>query len=140
MAEAVFRAMVREAGLAGRILIDSAGTGGWHAGERPHAGTLAVLRRNGIDPGDQRARQLATADFAQFSDLIAMDDENLADIARAYPAARERARLLLDFAPAAGAREVPDPYYNGGFDEVYDLVTAGCRGLLQHIREREQLL
>jgi protein-tyrosine phosphatase len=28
---------------------------------------------------------------------------------------------------------VPDPYYNGRFDEVYDLVERGCRGLLQRI-------
>jgi protein-tyrosine phosphatase len=139
MAEAVLRAMVREAGLAERIQIDSAGTGGWHAGEPPHRGTLAVLRRNGIDPGGQRARQLIAADFGRFAYIVAMDDENLSDIARAHPAARGRARLLLDYAPEAGAREVPDPYYDGRFDEVYALVTAGCRGLLAQIRREHAL-
>jgi protein-tyrosine phosphatase len=131
MAEAVFRHMAQEAGIGDRLHIDSAGTGGWHAGEPPHAGTLAVLRRHGIDAGGQRARQLMADDFSQFNYIVAMDGENLADMARFYPAAR--ARLLLSYAPDAAAREVPDPYYDGRFNEVYSLVTAGCRGLLDEI-------
>jgi protein-tyrosine phosphatase len=137
MAEAVFRHMVREAGLADRISIDSAGTGGWHAGEQPHRGTLGVLHKNGVDAGDQRARQLATADFERFAYILAMDHENLADMARFHPAAR--ARLLLDYAPEAPEREVPDPYYSGGFDYVYSLVSDGCRGLLEAIRREHGL-
>lgn len=134
MAEAVFRHLVDAAGLADQIAIDSAGTGGWHIGERPHRGTQDVLRKNGVAVGDQRARQVQTSDFSHFEYIVAMDDENLADLARFHPQARERARLLLSYAPGAPAREVPDPYYSGGFDHVYDLVTAGCRGLLAEIR------
>jgi len=134
MAEAVFRHMVREAGLADRISIDSAGTGAWHVGEQPHHGTLAVLHKNGVDAGKQRARQLAAADFDRFAYIVAMDAENLADMARFHPAAPARSRLLLDYAPDAPAREVPDPYYSGGFDFVYGLVSAGCSGLLEAIR------
>ena len=36
MAEAVFRRMVDEAGLAGRIEVDSAGTSAYHVGEPAH--------------------------------------------------------------------------------------------------------
>ncbi|NTW03632.1 MAG: low molecular weight phosphotyrosine protein phosphatase [Oscillochloris sp.] len=134
MAEAVFRHMVHEAGLADRMRIDSAGTGGWHTGEPPHRGTLAVLRTNGIDAEGQRARQLTTKDFEQFQYIIAMDHENLADMAHFHPEARTRTHLLLSYAPDTTTREVPDPYYNGRFDAVYILVTAGCRGLLDQIR------
>ncbi|MEI7771070.1 MAG: low molecular weight protein-tyrosine-phosphatase [Chloroflexales bacterium] len=137
MAEAVFRHMAQEAGLAARLRIDSAGTGGWHAGEPPHRGTLAVLRRHGIDAGGQRARQLTPDDFTQFDYIVAMDEENLADMARFHPEAHARARLLLAYAPDAPVREVPDPYYDDRFDEVYGLVSAGCRGLLEQICERE---
>ena len=33
---------------------------------------------------------------------------------------------------------VPDPYYGGadGFDEVFDICEAGCRGLLAEVRGR----
>lgn len=139
MAEAVFRHQVTEAGLADRFYIDSAGTGAWHVGERPHSGTLAVLARHAIDPGPQRARQLTASDFTSFDYIVAMDHENLADMAAFHRDAASRARLLLDFAPDLGTREVPDPYYSGGFEQVYQLIEAGCRGLLAHIREREGL-
>jgi protein-tyrosine phosphatase len=137
MAEAVFRHQVVEAGLAERFVIDSAGTGGWHVGERPHRGTLAVLAEHGVDPGDQRARQLEPADFAAFDYIVAMDRENLGDMAAFHREAHARTRLLLDYAPGLGTRDVPDPYYSGGFEHVYGLVEAGCRALLGKIRERE---
>jgi protein-tyrosine phosphatase len=137
MAEAVFRHEVTVAGLADQFVIDSAGTGGWHAGERPHRGTLAILAQHNIEPGDQRARRLEIDDFALFHYIVAMDHENLSDMAAFSREARSRVRLLLDYAPNLGTREVPDPFYTGGFEHVYKLVTAGCRGLLAHICERE---
>jgi len=56
-------------------------------------------------------------------------------------AARSGAQLarLLDFAPNAPTRDVPDPYYDGRFAEVYTLVEQGCRGLLEHIIQAEKL-
>ncbi len=140
MAEAVFRRHVAAAGLDERFFIDSAGTGSWHVGEPPHHGTLAVLARRGIDPGNQRARQIARSDFDRFDYIVAMDHENLAALQRLRRDTRAQVSLLLSHAPGLSVREVPDPYYTGGFDQVFDLVDAGCRGLLAHIREREGLL
>jgi protein-tyrosine phosphatase len=139
MAEALFRHQVAAAGLSERFQIDSAGTGAWHAGEPPHRGTVAILRQHGVDVGSQRARQIAVADFARFDYVVAMDDENLRDLRHLRHDATERVRLLLEYAPALGVHEVPDPYYSGGFEYVYRLVEAGCAGLLAHIREREGL-
>jgi protein-tyrosine phosphatase len=139
MAEAVFRHQVAAAGLSERFEIDSAGTGGWHAGELPHHGTRAVLARNGVDVGPQRARQVRRADFDEFDYILAMDHENMADLRQFHPEPQRRAKLFLDFAPEAPVREVPDPYYTGGFDEVFRLVSAASHGLLAHIREREGL-
>jgi len=136
MAEAVFRHLVKEAGLSDRIDVESAGTGGWHIGERPHAGTLAILKRNQIDAGGKRARQIHRADLTEFDYVIAMDDENVADIQALF---HRRVPRLLEFAPQGTPLDVPDPYYTGRFDQVYNLVTAGCKGLLAHIREKEGL-
>ncbi len=137
MAEAVFRRHVTDAGLAAHFLIDSAGTGSWHVGEPPHHGTLAILSRRGVDPGNQRARQITRSDFDRFDYIVAMDHENLAALQRLRRDSRAQISLLLAHAPDVSVREVPDPYYTGGFDLVFDLVDAGCRGLLAHIRERE---
>jgi protein-tyrosine phosphatase len=135
MAEGVFRHLVEQAGLADQIAVDSCGTGSWHIGERPHRGTQKVLKKHGIDY-DGRARQLAPADFAHADYLIAMDSDNLRVLRQRSPANAE-VGLLLDYAGGVRERDVPDPYYSGGFGYVYELVEAGCRGLLAHIRQQE---
>ena len=138
MAEAVFRDMVVRAGLAGRVAADSAGTGGWHAGEQPHQGTRRVLRERGIDY-THAARQVVGDDFVRFDYLIALDNGHMFELrARAERSGAQLARLL-DFAPNAPTRDVPDPYYDGRFAEVYTLVEQGCRGLLEHIVQATQL-
>ncbi len=156
MAEAVFRQLVKEAGLSDRIDVESAGTSNEHSGGRPHRGTLEVLRRHGIDVNGKRARQLSPSDLREFDYIIAMDAENVADIEYLSGRARfgdrrtgaihargamnaGRIPRLLEFAPEGGTLDVPDPYYTGNFDEVYRLVLAGCRGLLAHIRQEQGL-
>lgn len=136
MAEAVFRALVKEAGLADKIDVESAGTGGWHIGERPHSGTLKVLAEHQIEVGGKRARQLSRSDLAEFNYLIAMDSENVADIEALLG---ERVPRLLEFAPPGSPLDVPDPYYLNNFGQVYQLVRAGCQGLLAQLRAENGL-
>lgn len=132
MAEAVFQQMVDEAGLSEHISVDSAGTGGWIHGEPAHRGTRRVLKRNGINYAGQ-ARQLSMNDLETANYLIAMDSSNLNNIKRLGSTTSE-VRLLLDYADESRETEVPDPYYDGRFAYVYELVTAGSRGLLAAIR------
>jgi protein-tyrosine phosphatase len=132
MAEGVFCHLVAQAGLADRITADSAGTGAWHVGDPPHHGTRRVLRERGIDYS-HRARVVAPDDFNRFDYLVALDSENLADLRALARGAHAKIARLLDYAPDARTHDVPDPYYTGGFDVVYDLVDQGCRGLLEQI-------
>ncbi|MBE2233417.1 MAG: low molecular weight phosphotyrosine protein phosphatase [Anaerolinea sp.] len=140
MAEAVFQNLVSEAGLAGQIEIDSAGTADWHSGERADRRTLAVLRQHAI-PYDGRSRPVQPADLRRFDYLLAMDSQNAADLKRlAHSGALDgKLHRLLDFAPAGYPQDVPDPYYDGRFDYVYELVDAASRGLLAHIRQEHRL-
>jgi protein-tyrosine phosphatase len=137
MAEAVFRQMVREAGLEKKIRIDSAGTGGWHEGEPPHRGTRKILEARGISHEGIRARQISREDLDRFDIIVAMDNSNLAALRRMAKNTSADLYLLTDFIPDTDQTDVPDPYYTGNFEEVYELVEAGCRGLLQRIREQE---
>jgi protein-tyrosine phosphatase len=138
MAEGVFRQLVHEAGLDGKISVDSAGTSGYHVGQNPHQGTMTILQEKGIKYTG-RSRQLTRLDLEKFDYILAMDDENLADIrwlaGDGEKVQQVKIARLLDFAPELSVREVPDPYYSGGFPGVYDLVLAGSRGLLAHIRK-----
>ncbi|MCA9968658.1 MAG: low molecular weight phosphotyrosine protein phosphatase [Anaerolineales bacterium] len=137
MAEAIFQKMVDDAGLSDRVEVDSAGTGSWHVGEKAHRGTRQVLAQHGI-AYEGRARQLADADMAPTTYVVAMDQSNLSDIRRRF-GAHPRLVRLLDFASGTAERDVPDPYYTGNFAYVYRLVADRCRGLLAHIREQEGL-
>jgi len=137
MAEAVFTHLVEQAGLADQFTIDSAGTTSYHVGQRAHSGTLKILSQNSI-PYNGRARHLVGSDLEKFDYVIAMDDENLEDI-QALGVNKAEVARLLDFAPDQEWRQVPDPYYNNGFEQVYQLVMAGARGLLAHIRAEHQL-
>ena len=134
MAEGVFQQLVRQAGLEAQIGVDSAGTAGYHAGEKAHRGTLQVLQAHGV-PYHGRSRQVTKSDMAPEHWVIAMDESNVADLRRAF-GDHPRLYRLLDFAtrhPKVG--NVPDPYYTGNFEYVYDLVVDGCEGLLARLQQ-----
>jgi len=130
-AEGVFRKLAAEAGL--RAEADSAGTGGWHAGEPPYGPMQAAARARGYDLSALRARQLMRADFAAFDMILAMDGQNLRDAARLAPAgARAELRLFLDGAP--GTQDVPDPYYTRDFDGCLRLIEQGAQALIARLQ------
>ena len=88
---------------------------------------------------DLRARKVRPADFDEFDLVLAMDRGHYDLLRRQCPPARsERVRLFIDFAPELGIKDVPDPYYGAGdgFERVLDMIEAGSRGLLDHIRAR----
>lgn len=133
-AAGLMRHLVREARLETQIEVDSAGIGGWHAGEPPDARAQSVARRRGVVLDDV-ARQFEPDDFDRFDLVLAMDRENMADLRRLRGGRRRRAelRLLREFHPDDPDGIIPDPYYDDRFDEVFDLVEASCRGLLTHL-------
>ncbi len=137
MAEALFAHKVREAGLSEKITADSAGTADYHTGSPPHRGTIAELERHDIS-WDHRARPVRRQDATEFDYLLAMDELNLADLNGIKP---RRAVLskMMEYASEKGYEDVPDPYYTGEFDLVYELLDAATAGLLSDIREEHGL-
>jgi protein-tyrosine phosphatase len=130
-AEAVMRARAAAAGLACEAA--SAGTADWNVGRPPDRRTLAEAVRRGYDLAGIRARRVEPADFDRFALICAMEPANLAALTVLAPAAaHDRLHLLLDFAPAAGRRDVPDPYHGGvaEFRRMFDLIEQGVDGLV----------
>jgi protein-tyrosine phosphatase len=130
LAEAAFRIEAARLGLDAEI--DSAGTGHWHAGEPPDRRAQAVALRNGTDISSYRARQVARADFARFTHIVALDADNFAHLERMRPAgATASLSLLLDHVPGREGEAVADPYYGAesGFDLTWADVTSGARAL-----------
>jgi protein-tyrosine phosphatase len=139
-AEAVMRALLHAEGLERTVAIDSAGTGGWHAGDPPDARAVAAARSRDVVV-EGAARQVTAEDFDAFDLVLAMDRDNERELLARAPddEARAKVRRLREFDPAAvaaGDLDVPDPYYGGrnGFEQVLDLIEAACRGLLDEVR------
>jgi protein-tyrosine phosphatase len=142
-AEAVMRHIVKQEGLGDSLEITSAGTGDWHVGGPRDKRSQAVGAARGI-PLSGRARQFTPASFDGCDYALAMDRSNRDELLRLARSDADRAkvRLLRSFDPAAPRdAEVPDPYYGGphGFEEVFDLCEAACRGLLAELREAHRL-
>jgi protein-tyrosine phosphatase len=140
-AEGVFQRLVQVAGLSDQVVIDSAGTAAYHAGERADRRSRSAAKKRGYEL-ESIARQFQTRDFDRFDYVLALDQDNLRALRSKLPDAPPASchvGLLRDFDPSASpGSEVPDPYYGGdrGFEEVLDQCERACQGLLQSIRER----
>jgi len=132
LAEGILQHRAAGRGVLDALVIDSAGTGGWHAGEMADARMRQTATARGVTL-ESRARQVTIADFTAFDLLLCMDDDNLGHLIDmgAPPA---RTHLLLEYT-GGPVREVPDPYYGGadGFERVFDLVDEACAQLLDRL-------
>ncbi|KOO48791.1 low molecular weight protein-tyrosine-phosphatase [Viridibacillus arvi] len=138
MAEALFRDLLKKENLDDKVTVDSAATGSWHIGERPHEGTLAILEKNNISSAGMAGRQLKKEDFEQFEYIVGMDNSNIMNIYEMTGQPNHPKIIrLLDLTDHK--KDVPDPYFTGDFQETYDLVTDGCHALLEKIRSEHNL-
>jgi len=135
MAEYVLRHRAREAGVAHRIRTDSAGTSGWHDGEGMHCGSLEILSDEGIDSSGFVSRRVRTQDLADFDYLLAMDDDNLAELEQRFGRHPGKIFKITDLLPDSGYSHVPDPWYTGNFNETRRILTACCTVLLDKIEK-----
>jgi protein-tyrosine phosphatase len=131
LAEGVFRSVLVAEGKGNGVLIDSAGTNGYHTGELPDERSIAVASRHGIDISAQRCRQLTADDFTRFDLIIGMDRENVATIKMRRPSvATAEVGMFCELA-LGDATQIPDPYYgtNVDFERVYRMILAASKGL-----------
>lgn len=137
MAEAIFGHLVARAGLDQQIEVASAGTGTWHVGEPPHSGTQRILRERQVPllPG-KVAQSLHESDFERYDYILALDRSHLAYMRAMCRSARSAVRCVMEYAAKSRTLDVPDPYYTGNFEEVYEMLVAACEGLLGHIVEQ----
>ncbi len=134
MAEAIMRDLVEKEGLSRNISVDSAGTGSWHIGEPPHRGTLKKLAEYDVSTKGLVARQFSQEDFVEHDYIVGMDESNIRNISKISGQSNDPKIIrLLDLTDIK--KDVPDPYYTGDFQETYDLISEGCRVLLERIKE-----
>jgi protein-tyrosine phosphatase len=147
MAEVLLRDELERAGLAGRVTVESAGTGDWHIGGPMDPRARTELTRRGYDGSAHIARQIDGSWLGRYDLFLVMDRRNLANLRQMAaggpggpggPGA-DRIRLLRAYDPAADPdAEVPDPYHGGPaeYAETFELVHAAARGLAGQLAAR----
>ncbi|HMC34120.1 MAG TPA: low molecular weight protein-tyrosine-phosphatase [Myxococcales bacterium] len=137
-AEAIFRKLATDAGMAEAVAADSAGTHGYHVGEPPDSRAQKAAAKRGYDLSGLRARLFERADFQRFDLILAMDRDHYSILSNmARPSADHKLKLMMSYARRFKEREVPDPYYGGpqGFERVLDMLEDAAKGLLESLRK-----
>lgn len=135
-AEAVAKAMAQRAEKA--LVLDSAGTGDWHLGERPDPRAMKAAEARGYDLSGITARAVTDDDFTRFDHLIAMDDSHRRWLLEARSGRQlpdTKISLLMDWSVGMARTSIPDPYYGeeADFERMLDLIEKGCQGLVGRV-------
>jgi protein-tyrosine phosphatase len=132
-ARGLFEAKAKAAGIRDKIRIDSAGTSGYHVGDRPDPGAIRVCHQMGVDISEDRSRKVTPADLQSFDYVIAMDNSNYRDMLRVDSQAVDRLYLMRQFEPGAKDMDVPDPWGGGidGFERMCQIIERSVEGLLE---------
>jgi len=97
--------------LRGRISVDSAGLGDWHAGQSPDTRAIHTAATHGIDISGQRARMLSSRDFQDFDLILCADRSTLQQaVARMPPASTATIACVLEWAGLPEPYDLADPY------------------------------
>lgn len=134
LAEGILRSKLSE-----KFIVDSAGTGGWHAGELPDKRSIAIARLKGLDISNQRARQFKVSDFTTFDHIFVMDNTNYKEVIALAPneATKSKVKLILNEIFPNDNIDVPDPYYGGidGFENVYNMLDQACDEIARKLKK-----
>ena len=135
MAEFVMKDLAKKAGTEDEFQIASAATSAEELGNPVYPPARRILAQHGISCAGKTARQLTRADYGRYDLLIGMDGANLRNMQRLFGGDPDgKISLLLDHTGVR--RDVADPWYTGDFQATWDDVTAGCKALMEELKER----
>lgn len=130
--EGLLKSLIVERQLTDKVLVDSAGTIGYHAGKPADSRMREAASRRGYDL-TSRSRQVTSDDLQSFDLVVAMDVDNFTDL-KALPGGTDAENIVMlsEYLDESWPRSVPDPYYGGeaGFEYVLDMIEAACPALL----------
>ena len=136
-AEGAFRSQIEKHGVEYLFEIDSAGTHAYHVGSQPDSRSQLAANRCDVDISDQRGRQVHESDFYHYDYIFAMDASNLADLQFICPDEHQhKLSLMLDNIPNNQGKSVPDPYFEGRFDEVFEMLNRASAFLLETLLKK----
>ena len=130
MAEFVMKDLVEKSGLKDAFHIESAATSTEELGNPVYPPARRKLAEHGLSCAGKTARRMTKEDYADYDLLVGMDRMNYRNMHRICGEDPEhKIHLLMDYTSRPG--EVADPWYTGDFEETWQDVNAGCKGLLE---------
>ena len=131
LAEGILAAKAKDANL--KWYVDSAGTSGWHDGEKADRRSREIAKERGLDIEHQRSRKFIAEDFEKFDLILVMDSSNYQNVIKLARSDGDidKVKILLNYSFPGQNRAVPDPYFEGEFGHVYDLIDAACDKVLE---------
>jgi len=110
------------------VYVDSAGTSAFHRGELPDMRSIEIGEKYSIDITNQRSRQFLAADFEIFDTIYVMDNSNKNNVLALAKNSEDRnkVKLILNETNPNQDLDVPDPYYNDRFENVYQMLNEAC--------------
>jgi len=134
MAEYIFLKMVKDARMEKEISVWSRSTSTEEIGNGIYPAAKRELGRRGIPVGDHRAMQMTKKDYKDADYVIGMDSMNIRNLMRMTLGDPDgKVYRLMEFCEKGG--DVDDPWYTGEFSKTFDLIYAGCEGLLEKLKE-----
>ena len=133
MAEFVLKDMVKKQNIEDNFFINSSATSRDAIGSDIHYGTKNILTQNNIPFTKRKAVQFTAKDYDIYDYIICMDTENVKNTIKIIGKdINNKISKLLDFTD--DARDVKDPWYTNNFQETYNDVLNGCKGILDKIQ------
>ncbi|MDC1317844.1 low molecular weight phosphotyrosine protein phosphatase [Candidatus Thioglobus sp.] len=137
-AEGAFRSIVEKNSKSQYFEIDSAGTHAYHIGNSPDQRSQQAAINHGVDLSNQRARHVHESDFYYYDYIIAMDSDNLERLKSIHPSeSHSKIELMLNYSKEHYGASVPDPYYEGKFDEVFEMLYSACTSFFESIVKKD---
>ena len=125
MAEFVLKDMAKKAGIADKLLIDSAAASREELGNPIYGPAQRELVGHGIHGASHRARQITAADLQKYDRIYYMDSRNYTYLHRMFPDFTK----FRPFLP----RDVADPWYSGDFTQTWEDIETGCRRIMEEL-------
>lgn len=139
-AEGVFLHLVKKRGFELYFEIDSAGTSGFHIGEKADARSRETAEKHGVEL-PSLSRKFEVFDLDYYDLIVPMDHKNYSDIRYIATTNEQIHKVMLlrkmDAEVVASHYDVPDPYYGGpaGFEAVFQMVKRSCENLLDELQK-----
>lgn len=132
MAEFVMKNLVKEKGVCKEFEIASAATSTEELGNSVYPPARKILNEHGISCKEKRARQMTKEDYHYYDYIIAMDHNNLRNMAR-FVEDDPYKKVSLFMEHTGVSRDVADPWYTGDFEATWLDVTKGCEAILKKL-------